>query len=324
MSIRLGILGAGNIANKMAQAAVGTEGVICYGVASRSLEKAEDFRKKWGFERAYGSYEEMVSDPLVDLIYVATPHSHHYQHMKLSLEHGKHVLCEKSFTRNAREAREIFSLAEEKGLFVTEAIWTRYMPSRNIINDLLSQGVIGEPTSLSANLCYIIGHKPRLADPALAGGALLDVGIYPLNFATMIFGKEIASVQSAAVLTERGVDGQNSIIITYQDGKMATLYSSMFAESDRRGMINGTQGYMEVVNINNCEEIRIYDLDYQLKEVHPVPEQINGYEYELIACKEAIEKGERECPQMPHEETLWILEFMDSLRKEWGVRYPGE
>ena len=179
--MKLAILGAGNIANMMAEAARGTEGVTLYAVASRSLERARAFAEKWGFEKAYGSYEEMVNDANVDLVYVATPHSHHYQHMKLCLAHGKHVLCEKAFTRNAKEAREILQEAEEKKLLVTEAIWTRYMPSRKMISDLLAEGVIGKPSALSANLGYVISDKERIKEPALAGGALLDVGVYTLN-----------------------------------------------------------------------------------------------------------------------------------------------
>lgn len=324
MGICLGILGAGYIAQMMAEAAAKTDGVEMYAVAARDLERAEAFAGKWGFEKAYGSYDEMLADDKVDLVYVATPHSHHYQHMKLCLNYGKNILCEKAFTRNAKEAKEIFEIAEAKGVLVTEAIWTRYMPSRRMIDDLLKSGVIGRPTSLSANLCYIIDWKPRLTEPSLAGGALLDVGIYPLNFATMVFGQDVVDVSSSAVLTDKGVDGQNSIHLTYKNGSIAVLYSSMYSQSDRRGMINGDKGFMEVVNINNCEEIRIYNLDRKLKETHKVPEQINGYEYELMACRDAIGRGEIECPQMTHKETIWMMELMDGLRKKWGVVYPGE
>lgn len=322
--MNLAILGAGNIANKMAEAAAGSEGVTLYAVGARDLSRAEAFAEKWGFEKAYGSYEELVSDGGIDLVYVATPHSHHYEHMKLCLAHGKHVLCEKAFTRNAGEAREILAEAEEKKLLVTEAIWTRYMPSRTMISDLLAQGVIGKPTSLSANLCYVIADKERIKEPALAGGALLDVGVYTLNFAAMVFGTKVSSMTSCAVLSDKGVDMQNSISLIYEDGEMASLYSSALSQSDRRGVINGDRGYMEIKNINNCEEISIYNLDRECVAVYPVPEQVNGYEYELLACKKAIEEGRTECEEMPHAETIRIMEQMDALRKEWGVVYPGE
>lgn len=322
--MKLAILGAGNIANMMAEAARGTEGVTLYAVASRSLERAWAFAEKWGFEKAYGSYEEMVNDANVDLVYVATPHSHHYQHMKLCLAHGKHVLCEKAFTRNAKEAREILQEAEEKKLLVTEAIWTRYMPSRKMISDLLAEGVIGKPSALSANLGYVISDKERIKEPALAGGALLDVGVYTLNFAAMVFGTDIVGTSSSAVLSDKGVDMQNGITLTYRDGSMASLYSSALAQSDRRGVIIGDKGYMEIQNINNCEQISVYGLDRRCTAVYPVPEQVNGYEYELIACRDAIAEGRIECPEMPHAETIRIMEQMDALRREWGVIYPGE
>lgn len=322
--MKVGILGAGHIANAMATAIQGLDGVVNYAIASRSLEKAEGYKEKYGFVKAYGSYEEMVSDPEVDLVYVATPHSHHYEHVKLCLEHGKAVLCEKAFTMNANQAKEIIRMAEEKKILLTEAIWTRYMPSRKMINDLIASGVIGEVTSLSANLGYVLSHLPRNAEPALAGGALLDLGVYPINFASMIFGTEVESITSDAVLSEKGVDDQNSIVLRYADGKMAYLYSTQLAHTDREGIISGNQGYIKVENINNVQAIRVYDTKYQMTAEYKVPEQINGYEYEVLACKEALEKGEIECPQMPHAETVRIMELMDRLRRDWGVIYPGE
>lgn len=322
--MNLAILGAGNIANSMAKVAQGTEGVTLYCVASRDLARAETFAKKWGFEKAYGSYEEMVCDDKVDLVYVATPHSHHYQHMKLCIAHGKHVLCEKAFTRNAKEAREVLKEAEQKKLLVTEAIWTRYMPSREMICDLLKSGAIGKPYALSANLGYVIADVPRIKEPELAGGALLDLGVYTLNFAAMVFGTDIVKTSSAALLSDKGVDLQHGITLIYRDGSMASLYSTALAQTDRRGIIVGDKGSMEIKNINNCEEISIYDLSRNCTAVYPVPEQINGYEYELIACRDAIAAGRIECPEMPHAETIRIMEQMDALRKEWGMVYPGE
>ncbi|QNM05856.1 Gfo/Idh/MocA family protein [Qiania dongpingensis] len=324
--MKVGILGAGNIANQMAEAVCGLRGkqVEAYAVASRDHARAKAFADKYGIKKAYGSYEELVNDGEVDLIYVATPHSHHYEHMKLCLNHGKAVLCEKAFTVNAAQAREICALSEEKGILAAEAIWTRYMPSRKMIDEIIADGAIGKVRSLSANLCYVIHHVPRLKDPALAGGALLDVGVYTLNFASMVFGDDIKTMASAAVLTDAGVDEQNSIILTYEDGRMAYLYSGMSVQSDREGIINGDKGYIKVQNINNCEYIRVYGLDRELKAEYKVPEQINGYEYEVLACQEALKNGAVECPQMPHSETIRIMEWMDELRASWGVVYPCE
>lgn len=326
--MKVAVLGAGNIARSMAAALRGLkergEEIEPYAVGARELSRAEAFAKDQGFEKAYGSYEELVSDPQVDLVYVATPHSHHYEHVRLAVEHGKNVLCEKAFTMNAAQAEELFALAGEKNVLLTEAIWPRYMPSRQMILDLIGSGVIGNVTSLSANLGYPLTHVERMIKPELCGGALLDLGVYPINFACMAFEGEISSVSSSCVKWETGVDAQNSMTLNFADGRMAVLYSSFLVQSDRLGVINGDKGYMEVQNINNPEEIRIFDLNRTCIRTIPVPEQINGYEYEVLACKEALENGWTECPQMPHAETVRMMKLMDSMRKSWGVVYPME
>lgn len=326
--MKVAVLGAGNIARSMAAALRGLkergEEIEPYAVGARELSRAEVFAKEQGFEKAYGSYEELVSDPQVDLVYVATPHSHHYEHVRLAVEHGKNVLCEKAFTMNAAQAEELFALAGEKNVLLTEAIWPRYMPSRQMILDLIGSGVIGNVTSLSANLGYPLTHVERMTKPELCGGALLDLGVYPINFACMAFEGEISSVSSSCVKWETGVDAQNSMTLNFADGRMAVLYSSFLVQSDRLGVINGDKGYMEVQNINNPEEIRIFDLNRTCIRTIPVPEQINGYEYEVLACKEALENGWTECPQMPHAETVRMMKLMDSMRQSWGVVYPME
>ena len=160
--------------------------------------------------------------------------------------------------------------------------------------------------------------------PELAGGALLDVGIYPLNFAAMAFGTDVKSIVGTAVLTELGVDAQNSMTLVYEDGRMAVLNSSAMGLSDRRGVIYGDKGFVEVENINNCEGIRVYDVNRNLVAAYETPKQISGYEYEVEACVRAIENGDLECPEMPHEETLRMMRWMDELRRQWGMVYPME
>lgn len=322
--MKMGILGAGNIGGAMARTIAGMDKVEAYAVGARDLARAEAFAAQYHFTKAFGSYEEMLSDPELELVYVATPHSHHYEHVKLCLEHGKHVLCEKAFTVNAKQAVELFEMAKSKNLLLTEAIWTRYMPMRKTLDEIAASGVIGEITSLTANLGYVVGHLPRMQEPGLAGGALLDLGVYPINFASMVFGDKIREVSSSAVLTESKVDAVNSITLIYEDGKMAQLHSNMMAATDRRGMIYGDKGYIEVQNINNCEGIRVFDTNHKLIAEYETPKQITGYEYEVEACMEAIAKGELECPQMPHKESIRIMELMDSLRAQWGVKYPNE
>lgn len=321
---RIGIIGCGWIAEKMAITLQGMEKVEAYAIASRDLNKAETFAQKWNFTRAYGSYEEMLDDELVDLVYIATPHSHHYAHTRLSLLKGKPVLCEKAFTANAKEAEELLQLAKEKNLFLTEAIWTRYMPLSQTICGLVDNGAIGRPQLLTANLCYPNYHKERMHKPELAGGALLDLGVYTLNFAAMVFGTDIIRTTSACIKTDTGVDAQNSITLEYADGKMAILCSSQMAKSDRQGIISGDKGFMIVDNINNPQKVSVYDSDYQLTAVYNCPPQITGYEYQVYASIEALENGWLESPFMPHQETLRIMRQMDELRKEWGVIYPSD
>lgn len=322
--MKFGILAPGRMANAMALAVSSIHDIERYAVASRDLGRAENFAKKWEFEKAYGSYEEMVKDPEVEFVYVASPHSHHYEHAKLCLEHGKHVLVEKAFTVNAKQAEELVALSKKNNVLLAEAMWTRYMPNRQMISGVINGGVIGKVTSLTANLGYVISHVERMREPSLAGGALLDIGVYPINFALMAFGDDIKSIDATAVMTEKGVDLMNSITLTYEDGRMAVLHSSMAAVTDRQGVINGDNGFIEVQNINNCEEIRVYNLDRKMVARYEVSEQVNGYEYEVVACIKAIREGKIECEEMPHEETLRVMHILDSIREKWNMKYPCE
>lgn len=323
--LKVGILGAGAIARKMALTLAGmpdeAEG---YAVASRSMEKAQAFAKEWNFKKAYGSYEEMLDDPEVGLVYIATPHSHHRDHALMCIRRGKPVLCEKAFTANAAQAEEVLDEARRRGVFITEAIWTRYMPLSKTINELLAGGIIGTPVMLSANLGYPLADKERMLRPELAGGALLDLGVYALNFASMVFGTEVERVVSACTRTATGVDAQDSITLTYPGGRMAVLHATMLARTDRQGIISGDKGHLVVENINNPQKITVMDNDYQVRAIYDCPKQITGYEYEVYACAEALRKGWTEAPDMPHAETLRVMKLMDALRAEWGVRFPFE
>ncbi|MBO5054890.1 MAG: Gfo/Idh/MocA family oxidoreductase [Lachnospiraceae bacterium] len=320
----IGIMGSGNIAGVMAETIKKMKNVKLYAVASRTKVKAEVFAGKYGCKKAYGSYEELAADKKVDLIYIATPHSEHFENARLCILNGKPVLCEKAFTANAAQAEELIRLAREKDVFIAEAMWTRYMPMLTTILEVLGSGIIGELKTLTANLGYVIDNVPRLREPSLAGGALLDVGVYTLNFASMIFGNNIASIESACTYTETGVDEQNSITIRYLDGKMAVLNSSMVSLSDRKGVIYGTKGYAVIDNINNYESITVYDIHYKQLASYKRPKQISGYEYEVEACLKALDAGELECIQMPHSESIRMMKIMDEIRKQWGVVYPFE
>lgn len=319
---KVGIIGAGWIADKMAEALSPLSDYCVYAIASRSLEKAAAFAERWNVQKAYGSYEEMLEDKDVDLVYIATPHSHHFPHTMLALEHGKHVLVEKAFTANAREAEILIRTAREKGLFITEAIWTRYMPLSHKVKEIMESGIIGEPRLLTATLCYMMEFKERILRPDLCGGALLDLGVYALNFARMYFGTDIVRTVSNCQLGETGMDMQECISLCFADGKMANLQAGALCLNDRQGIINGTEGYIRVDNINCPELIEVYR-NYELVARYERPaDMVNGYEYQVYECRRCIEEGLQESPMMPHEETLSIMRQMDALRKEWGVVYP--
>ena len=322
--MKLGILGPGRIARTVAATLVQMPELECYAVASRNLQRAEEFARDFGFEKVYDSYEAMLQDPALELVYITTPHSHHYEQMMLCLERGKHVICEKAFTLNADQAEKIRELAARKGLYVAEAIWTRYMPSRKLIDEIIASGIIGAVNTLTANLSYNIAYKERIMEPALAGGALLDIGIYGLNFALMHFGSDIERMESSVKLTDTGVDAMETITIFYKDGRMAVLTHSIYCRSDRKGIIHGENGYIVVENINNPQSVAVYDSGDNLLAFHKVPQQISGYEYEFQEAVRCISQGRREADSMPMETTVQVMEIMDSLRKTWGVVYPQE
>lgn len=315
--MNIAVLGAGNIAGVVSKTLSKMPEVTCYAVASRSLDKARAFAGEHGFLKAYGSYDEMLSDEKVELVYVATPHSHHFEHMKLCIEHGKPVLCEKSFTFNADQAREIAKLSKEKGIYVSEAIWPRYMPSRKLIDDALSSGIIGDVKYMTANLSYVISGVERIQKPELAGGALLDVGVYGVNFMLMHFGDDIERIESSVQKTETGVDGAETVTVFYRDGRMAVLTHSIYVRSDRKGIFAGDKGYMVVENINNPSEINIFDTEDRLIKHIDVPKQISGYEYEFLESMDCISKGLTESNSIKLSESVKMMEIMDEIRKGW-------
>ena len=322
--MKIGIIGAGHIAEVVAPTLAAMKEIDCYAVSSRSLAKAEAFARKFGFEKAYGSYEEMLNDPNVELVYVATPHSHHYDHMMLCIAHGKPILCEKAFTLNADQAKRIKAAAADKGVYIAEAIWTRYMPSRKIIQEVIESGIIGRVNTLTANLSYIISHKQRIYDPALAGGALLDIGVYGINFALMHFGTDIERVESSVKMLDTGVDAMETITIFYRDGRMAVLTHSVFCRSDRKGIIHGDKGYMVVENINNPQSLTVYDTADRQIAFYDFSDQISGYEFQFAEAAACIAAGKQESSSMPMADTIYVMKFMDSLRKSWGMVYPQE
>lgn len=320
--LKVGILGAGHIARKMATTLQEMKEAELYAVAARELSKAEQFANEFQARKAYGNYEALADDPDIDLIYIATPHSHHFAPARMCLLKGKPVLCEKAFTANAREAEELIRIAQEKRVYLAEAIWTRYMPFSRTIRELTENGIIGKPMMLTASLGYPISQVERIIRPELCGGALYDLGVYPINFALMTFGGDIDKVTSTCAKNEAGVDMQNSITFTYRDGRMAVMQTTAFCASDRQGIVSGDKGYLVIDNINNPQLAVAYNADHQETARYTCPPQITGFEYQVLEAAEAIRQGAIEPASMPHAETLRVMRMLDSLRQEWGIRFP--
>lgn len=320
--MRVGIVGAGWIAEKCAITLNGIEGIDCYAIASRSQEKANAFAAKWGVLKAYGSYSELIQDKQVDLVYVATPHSHHYDITREAILAGKPCLVEKAFMANLRQSQDIVQLARERKVFIAEAIWTRYQPAVQMIRQLIASNRIGTPRLITATLGYSMGDKPRIMRPDLCGGALLDLGVYAINFVRMFCDSAIENIESQCVKSDTGMDLSNAISMRLANGVLANVQSSVCCVGDNIGVIAGTDGNLIIDNINNPQHIRVNTHDRVFVEDIAVPQQITGYEYQFIACKEALAQGLLEPIQMPLEETLYIMQLMDELRKKWGVIYP--
>ena len=319
--MRVGIIGAGWIAEKAAITLNGLENCEAYAIASRSMEKANAFAEKWKMSKAYGSYRELIADPKVDLVYVATPHSHHYDVTREALLAGKPCLVEKAFMANHRQAKEIVELARERKVFLAEAIWTRYQPVVAMMRQMIASR-IGTPRLVTATLGYSMGDKPRIMRADLCGGALLDLGVYALNFVRMFFAADIVSITSQCVKSQTGMDLTNAMTLVLSDGVLCNLQSSAACVGDNIGVIAGTEGNLIIDNINNPQKITVNGPDRTYIETIHVPQQITGYEYQFIACRQALIDGLLEPCEMPLEETLYIMALMDGLRKEWGVKYP--
>ncbi|MBR6306421.1 MAG: Gfo/Idh/MocA family oxidoreductase [Bacteroidales bacterium] len=321
-TFKVGVVGTGWIAEKAAFTLAGLPGFSCYAIASRSQEKADAFARRWGVEKAYGSYSAMLEDPEVDLVYVGTPHSHHFDITREALEKGIPCLVEKAFMANRNQAAAIIELSGKKKVFLAEAIWTRYQPAVEMVRSIIRDGRIGEPRLITATLGYSMGNKERIMRADLCGGALLDLGVYALNFVRMFCDRPVVSIDSQCVKTPTGMDWSNAISIVLEGGILANVQSSACCVGDNIGVIAGTEGNIIIDNINNPQTITVNGPDRVFVERLTVPAQITGYEYQFVACRDAIAGGLLEPPQMPLEETLYIMELMDGLREKWGVRYP--
>ena len=323
--IRWGILGPGGIAGTFAWAAQQYTRSRIVAVGSRARERAEGFAARYGVDRAHGGYEALVGDPEVEAVYVATPHSEHREHALLAIEAGKHVLVEKAFTRSEREAQDVFEAADRQGVFVMEAMWTRHLPHVAELREVIASGEIGEVVGVFADHGQNMLHLPpthRLHNPALAGGALLDLGVYPVSFALDLLG-DPDRVTALGSLTQTGVDGQVTIGLGFGERAQARLHTTLWAKTPTTAVVFGTAGRIEgagdFYRPNTFEVV-----DNAGNRRAGGAEAPDGFQYQIAEAARCIADGRRESDRMTWQGTLAVMRTLDEVRRQVGVRYPGE
>jgi predicted dehydrogenase len=325
-SLRWGILAPGGIARTFTAALLKHTGQQVVAAASRNRERAQAFATDFGIERAYGSYDELVADPDVDVVYVASPHSEHHAHALLAIGAGKHVLVEKAFTRNAAEAREVIAAGAAKDVFVQEAMWTRFLPRTDVVRQLLEDGVLGDVQAVVADHGQYMKPDPafRLFAPELAGGALLDLGVYPVSYASFVLGKP-TTIVAAGRLAFTGVDGQISAVLQGESAQ-ALVDTTLFARTPTTATISGTEARIELAGdfyTPGPVELVSREGDRVRWDDNPIAGH-EGLCYQAVEAARAIGEGARETTLLTQGETVSIMETMDELRRIVGVSYPGE
>ncbi|MDV3221040.1 Gfo/Idh/MocA family oxidoreductase [Intrasporangium sp.] len=327
-AIRWGILGPGFIANEFATAVETGTASSVVAVGSRSRDRARAFAERHGVVRSYGTYDELMADEDVDAVYIASPHSEHHAHALLALEAGKSVLVEKAFTRNASEARAVIRAATSRGLLVAEAMWARYLPHYDVIRQVVDRGLLGDVVLVRADHSQLLhpDGPDRLAAPELAGGALLDLGVYAVSFADHLLGPPV-SVAARGTLIDRGVDATVGVVLAYASGAVAVLTSSMLARTPSAAEVVGTEARIELDGpFYSPTAVRLLASDGEVLAERPgvLPGRIRGFSYQAAEFARCLTSGCRECDSMPHAATLRVMSTMDEIRSQIGVRYPGE
>lgn len=323
--IRWGILGTGDIARQFAEDARHNAAGVVHAVGSRRKETAQQFAATHNIPEVRVGYEALVADPAIDAVYVASPHTQHLENTLLCLEHGKPVLCEKPMGVNAAQVQRMVSEAQKRGVFLMEAMWTWFFPAVQKAKELVAGGAIGEVRLVSASFCFSVPFDPesRLFDPAFAGGALLDVGIYPVALAQYIYGAEPEALEGMARMTPSGVDGVNGMTLRYPGGGLAVLASAVQVYQPEEAIIAGTEGYIRL-------PVRFYQPDSVtlVRGLHEETfhfERIGyGYHLEAAHVAECLAAGKTESPIVPHAESLRLAQTMDRLRAHWGLAYPAD
>lgn len=319
-----GILGPGGIARALAKDLTLLEGHTIGAVGSRSISNAQSFADQFG-GTAYGSYEELVSDSTIDAIYVATPHPAHHDNVILALNAGKPVLCEKPFAINAKEAQAMVDAASRNKVALMEAMWSRFLPHYAKVREIIASGVLGPILSIHADHGQRLADQniPRLIEPQLAGGALLDLGIYPISFAHMILGNPL-SINSTAVMTDKGVDAQTSMIFTYENGAQSILTTTMIEQTPCRAVVAGLNGWLEIDRtFYNPASMRVVLNDGSVTQ-HPSTYTGHGLREQAESFKQIVQSGKMQSDVLSWQDTIDIMKTMDTVREQIGLKYPFE
>ncbi|MBG0813104.1 Gfo/Idh/MocA family protein [Planomonospora sp. ID82291] len=324
-TIKWGILATGGIAASFTEDLKPLPDAEVVAVGSRSIASAQAFADRYGIPRAHGTWAELAADPEVDIVYVATPHSAHYDAVTTCLNAGKAVLCEKPFTLDRARAAELVELARERGLFLMEAMWMRCNPAIRRLVELVREGVLGPVNTVHADfgISVDVGPDHRLRDPALGGGALLDLGVYPVSFAHLLLGAP-ERVQSWARLTPEGVDENTGMLLGYADGAVAMLSCGITTHSPVTASVSGPLGRIELPHLFfRPEAFTLYRTDGE-PETFQVPFDGNGMNHEAVEAMRCLREGLLESPLVPWESTLEVMGILDEVRAQAGVRFPGE
>jgi predicted dehydrogenase len=323
-NIRWGILGGGKIANKFANDLKLVEGATLTAIASRDKVRGSEFANKFSIPTVFDSYEAMVASNDVDVIYVATPHGLHHEHTLLCLNHGKAVLCEKAFALNARHAREMIEVARAKKVFLMEAFWTKFLPQYQKVQEIIAAGTLGDLRWVQADFGFKAPDPPaqRLYDPALGGGSLLDVGIYPVFLALSLLGKP-KGIQASIVPYDTGVDEQCAVTFTYPNNVVAVLSASFAVDTPVEAVIAGTKARIQWRNRfhNAIGKIELVDENNNAMPIEVYRESGYGYQFEARHVSDCLRKGLTESPVMSHQDTLDLMETLDRIRAVAGIRY---
>ena len=326
--IRWGILGCGRIARKFAADLRLVADAELTAIASRNKETLEQFAKDFPCKHLHNSYEALAANDEVDVIYVATPHSHHYEHTMLCLNHNKAVLCEKAFAINSRQASEMIKTAKERKIFLMEALWTKFLPHFKKLQELLEQKALGDIKSVLANFGFKTSDTSpqRLFDPLLGGGSLLDIGIYNVFITISVLGKP-DSIEATMIPSSTGIDEQIAVLFKYNNGAMAQLFSSFTTNLPIQAEINGTEGCITLTT-RFYEPSATIQLSKKIpyeREVIPFEKEAGvGYHYEARHVNECLKKGLIESPVMTHADTLLLMEILDTIRNKARIEYPQD